>query len=289
MSPSISIIIVSWNVRDVLKENLHGLFSLSHSVSFEVIVVDNGSTDGTPAMLRSTFPQVEFIQNDLNRGFAFACNQGLKIARGMVLILFNPDMLVGEHVLDHTFQTLMQHKDIGVMGVKLVRKDGSLVSSIRRDPQFLDQLCILLKLPHLFPAIVNRYLAKDINADQSQTVEQIRGSFFAFRRDVMEKVGLLDEKNFFVWFEEVDYCIRVRQAGFRVWYSAEVSCIDLVGRAFHQQSIRLKQQRLSLSMARYFRKWHPAWQAMIIYCFRPFVILSGACADFFAYKSSLWK
>lgn len=289
MSPDVSIIIVSWNVHDLLKENLHRLFSLSHSVSFEVILVDNGSTDETSSMLRSTFSQVEFIQNDTNRGFAFACNQGLKIARGNILILFNPDMLMGEHVLDHTFHTLMQDKDIGVMGVKLMRKDGSLVSSIRRDPQLLDQLCILLKLPHLFPAIVNRYLAKNLDENRSQTVEQIRGSFFAFRRDVMEKVGLLDEKNFFVWFEEVDYCKRVRQVGFRVWYSAEVSCIDLVGRAFAQQSVRLKQQRLSLSMARYFRKWHPAWQAALIYAFRPFVIFGGACADLMNYKSSLWK
>jgi hypothetical protein len=170
-----------------------------------------------------------------------------------------------------------------------VRPDGSLVSSIRRDPSFLDQLFILLKLPHLFPAVINRYLATDINPNISQTVEQIRGSFFVFRRDVLERVGMLDAQNFFVWFEEVDYCKRVRQAGYRIWYSADVSCIDLVGQAFKQQSVRLKQSRLSLSMARYFRKWHPLWQTVIMYTLRPFVIASGAIIDTLRLRSHLWK
>ena len=146
MQPKLSLIIVSWNVREQLKENLSRLFSLQTRELFEVLVVDNGSHDGTATMIRRYFPHVHLIQNDANRGFAYACNQGLKMAKGEVLVLFNPDMLMGKGVIDHTYETLLAHKDIGVMGVKLVRPDSTTVTSVRRDPEFRDQLAILLKL-----------------------------------------------------------------------------------------------------------------------------------------------
>jgi GT2 family glycosyltransferase len=289
MQPKISLIIVSWNVREQLKDNLSRLFSLQTRDTFEVLVIDNGSGDGTPSMLRSYFPSVHLIHNDTNRGFAYACNQGLRMAKGEVLVLFNPDMVMGKGVIDHTFQTLMTQKDIGVMGVKLQRPDGTVVASVRRDPGFSNQLAILLKLPHLFPHVTDHYLAKDFDYTVSQNVEQVRGSYFAFRRDVMETVGMLDAENFFIWFEEVDFCRRVREAGWRIWYDASVCCTDLVGQSFKQQSSRVKQARFSLSLARYFRKWHPWWQAWTIFALRPVVILLGALADLVRVKSSLWK
>ncbi len=298
MQPKVSLIIVSWNVREQLKDNLSHLFSMQTREAFEVLVIDNGSSDGTATMIRTYFPSVHLIQNDANRGFAYACNQGLKMAKGEVLVLFNPDMMMGKDVVDHTYQTLTTHKDIGVMGVKLVRENarpddqvgrGSVVASVRRDPQFRDQLAILLKLPHLFPDVVNQYLAKDFDYNVSQNVDQVRGSFFAFRRDVMEKIGVLDAQTFFIWFEEVDFCKRVRQAGFRIWYDATVSCTDLIGQSFKQQSSRWKQTQFSLSMARYFAKWCPPWQAWIIYALRPLVIGIGALTDLVQIKSNLWK
>lgn len=289
MHPKVSIIIVSWNVREQLKDNLSRLFSLQTREPFEVIVIDNGSSDGTATMIRTYFPSVHLVQNDANRGFAYACNQGLKMAKGEVLVLFNPDMVMGKDVIDHTYDRLMAHRDIGVMGIKLTRPDGTIVASVRRDPAFKNQLAILLKLPHLFPHITDSYLAKDFDYSVSQDVDQVRGSFFAFRRDVMEKVGMLDAENFFIWFEEVDYCRRVRQAGFRIWYDASISCKDLVGQSFKQQPARLKQARFSKSMARYFAKWHPVWQAWIIYALRPVVIVMGALCDLIAVKSNLWK
>ncbi|MBI5794309.1 glycosyltransferase family 2 protein [Candidatus Uhrbacteria bacterium] len=289
MQPKVSLIIVSWNVCQQLRENLSRLFSLQTREPFEVLVIDNGSTDGTATMIRRSFPCVHLIQNDSNRGFAFACNQGLKMAKGEVLVLFNPDMLIGKGVLDHTYDTLMSQKDLGVMGVKLVRPDQSIVASVRRDPTLKDQLAILLKLPHFFPHLTDHYLAKDFDYSVSQNVEQVRGSFFAFRRDVMEKIGMLDAETFFIWFEEVDYCRRVRQAGYRVSYDASVSCTDLVGQSFKHQSARWKQTKFSLSMARYFRKWHPAWQSVVIYALRPLMICLGTISDLVHLRSRLWK
>ncbi|TAL51328.1 glycosyltransferase family 2 protein [Patescibacteria group bacterium] len=289
MTPDISIIIVSWNIRSALQKNLQGLFALPGHIPFEVLVIDNGSHDGTPSMIRQEFPKVDLIQNEHNRGFAYACNQGLRRARGRVFVLFNPDMLMGEGVLEHAYGTLMRRQDIGVLGVRLVRPDGTLVESVRRDPRLFDQLAILLKLPHLFPQVLNRYLAKDFDYTHSAEVEQVRGSFFAFRRDVYGRIGELDAQNFFIWFEEVDLCRRVREAGWKIWYSAEVSCVDLVGQAFSQQSMRLKQTRLSKSMANYFLKWHGVPQAAIIFALRPYVIGVAAIADLCRFRSSKWK
>ena len=276
--PQISLIIVSWNVREILKQNLARLFALPSAVTFEVLVVDNGSEDGSAKMVREEFPQVHLIQNDYNSGFSHACNQGLKRATGEVLVLFNPDMLMGEGVLEHTYQTLTRQKDIGVMGVKLLSNDGAVVESVRRDPGFADQLCVLMKVPHVLPKVVDHYLAKGFDYDTSQNVDQVRGSYFAFRRDVMEKIGMLDQA-FFVWFEEIDFCRRARAAGYRIWYSAEVSCIDLVGRAFKQIPARVKQFHFGNSMRTYFKKWHPRWQTLVIGGLLPLVVLLGLAHD----------
>ena len=279
--PVLSFVIVSWNVKEALARNLERLLSISSPTQTEVIVVDNGSHDGTAPMMRTRFPKTAFIQNDDNRGFAYACNQGLKLAKGEILVLLNPDMLLGKRVIEHTIETLKRRLDIGVMGVKLLKPDGTGVPSVRRDPQVLDQLAILLKAAKLFPSITNRYLATDFDYGQSQVVEQIRGSYFAFRRDVYEKVGELDTQRFFIWFEEVDYCRRVREAGCVIWYSADVSCTDLVGQSFKQQRLAIKQARFSRSMANYFLKWHPAWQGWLILALRPFVISAAWVVDRF--------
>ncbi len=280
--PQISLIIVSLNVRDLLRKNLDSIFSTDSACTFEVIVIDNGSEDKTARMVREDFPQVHLIQNDYNSGFAHACNQGLAVAQGDVLVLYNPDMLMGDGVLDHTWNTLTSRSEIGVLGVQLRKEDGSLVRSVRRDPGLQDQLAVLLKLPHLFPNVVKQYLAEDIDQRVSQEVEQLRGSYFAFRRDVMEKIGVLDEKNFFVWFEEVDFCKRVRAAGLKVWFSAEVFCTDLVGQTFKTQPTALKQARFSKSLANYFKKWHPRWQSVVITILRPLAIAAG-------YAHDLWR
>ncbi len=276
--PKISIVIVSLNVREILRANLNRLFALPNKYSFEVFLIDNGSTDGSARMVRDQFPPVQLIQNDYNSGFSHACNQGLRLAKGEVLVLFNPDMLMGEKVLEQTYDTLMGQKDIGVMGVRLMSPDGLVVQSVRNDPMFFDQMLILLKLARLFPQSQNRYLAKNFDYSKSQNVEQVRGSYFAFRREVMEKVGLLDEL-YFVWFEEVDFCRRVRKAGYRIWFDSNVYCTDIVGGYFKQVPARIKQYNFINSMRKYFAKWHPQWQSAIITILLPLAVLFGVIID----------
>lgn len=280
MKPKLSLIIVNWNVQDALRANLTQLERLRDEIDFEVFVVDNASSDGSTRMVRDEFKWVNLIMNDWNAGFAYACNQAMRYARGEVMVLLNPDMLVGEGTLTRTYEELMVHKDVGVMGVKLRQADGGPIASVRRDPSFKDQLAIVLKLPHVRKELpsVDRYLATDMDYGKTQDVEQVRGSYFAFRRDVMEAVGTFDER-FFLWFEEVDYCKRVREAGYCVRYVADVSCEDAVGQSFKQVSTAKKQAILTRSMAQYFGKHHAKHQALTFWALRPIAILLGVAHD----------
>ncbi len=275
----LSLVIVSLNVCDLLEANLAKLLELEDDVSREIIVVDNGSTDGSPKMVRERFPSVKLIQNDSNRGFAAACNQGLRIAKGEILVLLNPDMLVSAGTLIGTYEELVNDNEIGVLGAQLLKEDKSgVVKSVRRDPGFADQLAIVLKLVHIFPSLIDKYLYTDFDYSKSQDVPQVRGSYFAFRRDVYSTIGPLDER-FFVWFEEIDFCMRAREAGYKIRYSTDLECVDLVGRLFIQQPTYIKQHRFSRSMSQYFFKWHSWPKGAVLFALRPFAVATGLVVD----------
>ena len=277
-APQLSIIIVTWNVRALLEANLRRLFLLNTQHSFEVLVVDNGSHDGTVDMVRTQFPQVKLITNAWDAGFAGPNNQALRLAKGEVVILLNPDMLVEPGALDYTYETLMKDHQIGVMGIKLLGKDDKPINSVRRDPDVWSQLCILLKLPHLFPDVIKRYLYTDFDYQTTQDVDHVRGSFFAFRRALLETIGYLDEE-YHLWFEEVDYCKRARKEGLRIRYVADVSAHDFVGKGFEQMR-RLETQRIfTTSMLRYFWKWQPGWRALLLTAVRPLGLIAAWGAD----------
>ncbi len=277
-SPQLSVIIVSWNVRELLRANLQRLFSLTDTVTREVFVVDNDSHDGTAEMVRAEFPRVHLITNAWDAGFAGPNNQALRLARGEVVLLLNPDMLVEPGALDATYRVLTQDTGIGVMGIRLMGQDGQPIGSVRRDPDFWSQFIILLKLPHLFPRINRRYLYSDFDYTRTQDVEHVRGSFFAFRRALLETVGYLDER-YHLWFEEVDYCKRARAAGLRIRYVAEVSAHDYVGKGFAQMKHLEKQRIFTESMLRFFRKWHPFWQYAVLAILRPFALCASVLLD----------
>ncbi|MBI2476842.1 glycosyltransferase family 2 protein [Candidatus Uhrbacteria bacterium] len=274
----LSIITVNWNVKEALRENLARLFSLQDGVSREVIVVDNASHDGSIAMLREHFPNILLIENTWNAGFAYAVNQGLKVAQGRNILLLNPDMCVAEGALTKTVEVLERDTRVGVVGGSLTRVDGSRAPSVRRDPAWRDQLAILLKIPHVMPSIICAYRCEAFDYRVTQSVEQVRGSYFAFRKELIDVVGAFDE-GFFLWFEEVDFCKRVRRAGYRVEYHADIEAIDGVGRSFAQVSVARKQRMLSQSLLRYFRKWHPWWQTALVGVAAPVALTAGVCAD----------
>jgi len=276
--PNLSIVIVSWNVRELLRANLTRLFSVRCKYRFEVLVVDNGSHDGTAFMVRTQFPQVKLITNDWDAGFAGPNNQALRLAQGEVCLLLNPDMLVEEGALDVTYETLVQDKTIGVLGIKLLGQNGMPISNVRHYPDVWSQLAILLKVQHFAPSIVKHYMASDFDYTKSQDVDQVRGSFFAFRRELLQTVGYLDAR-YHIWFEEVDYCKQVRNAGLRIRYCAEATARDYVGKGMSQMRRLETQLIFTKSMIQYFKKWHPWWQATLLQLFRPVGVAAAVAAD----------
>ncbi|MFA6429860.1 MAG: glycosyltransferase family 2 protein [Patescibacteria group bacterium] len=278
-SPQVSIVIVTWNVRELLRANLARLFSLRENITFEVFVVDNGSNDGTAHMVRELFPQAHLITNDWDAGFAGPNNQALRLAKGEVCILLNPDMLVEEGALTRVYEKITQDRSIGVLGIKLVSKEGKPINSVRHYPDWWSQLLIILKAQHLFPSALKYYLWDGFDFDRSQDVDQVRGSFFVFRRELLETVGYLDEKSYHIWFEEVDYCRRVREKGLRIFHYADAQAHDYVGKGVSQMRRLETQLIFTKSMLNYFRKWHPRWQWWVLACARPIGLAAACVAD----------
>ncbi len=268
----ISIIIVSWNVKDKLRENLKAIFNSKINFKFEVFVVDNSSQDGSTEMVKNEFPKVKLIANSKNLGFAGANNQAIKMAQGEFVLLLNPDMKVFPDTLPSMLSWMKKNQQAGVAGCCLFDRFNDIVKHVRRFPTILNQAAIVLKLPHLFPGILNYYLFTDFDYSRAAKVDSVRGSFFMFRRKIIEKVGLLDER-YFLWFEEVDFCRRVKKAGLEVWYTPTAKCIDYVGQSFKQIPLGKTQKYFRNSMLLYFKKWRPYWQYLVLKIIWPLGII----------------
>gem|GEM_PF-231674 len=267
----LSIIIVNWNVRDILLQNLHELFQGNPDAQFEVIVIDNASTDGSVEAIRKAYPQVTLIANQANRGFAAAVNQGLERKSAGHVLLLNPDMRVDAGVLARVVHFLDAHPKVGVLSGKLINEEGKPMHHARRFPDVISQLAVLVKLPHLFPKLVDTYHGKDLDLEQAQSVDSVRGSFFAIQAQALERIGHFDE-GYFIWFEEVDFCRRAKAAGYDVYYAPDIIARDLIGKSFAKRNLYWKQKQFSASMIHYFKKWHPRWQSLLLQVVRPAVL-----------------
>jgi len=264
----LSVVIVSWKVKDKLKDNLSALFKSQGDFKFEVFVVDNNSEDGSIEMITGDFPQVNLIANLDNRGFAAANNQAIKLAQGNFILLLNPDMQVESNTLINILDWAKINSQATVTGCKLVDGQGEIVKQVRRFPKFFDQLAITLKLPHVFPSIIDKYLYSNFDYTKETKVDSIRGAFFLVNREAYKKISggnlpLLDER-YFIWFEEVDFCRSVYKLGGEVWYAPVASCRDYVGQSFKQVNRGQTQKYFSDSMIKYFQKWENGFETGIL-------------------------
>jgi len=269
----LSIIIVSYNVKEKLKKNLETLFTSRGDFSFEVFVVDNASIDGSSEMVEEFFPQVKLIKNDQNLGFAKANNLAINRAGGDFILLLNPDMQVFPETLIDSLIFAKKNNQAIVSSCLLVDSDNKIIKHIRRFPRLLDQLAIILKFPHVFPNIIRSYLYSDFDYNSAQKVDSVRGSFFMINKKSFQKISglrlpLLDER-YFVWFEEVDFCRQVYKMGGEVWFNPNAFCLDYVGQSFSLLKKGRAQKYFCNSMLKYFKKWHPAWQYYILKIFWP--------------------
>lgn len=281
----LSVVILNWNVGHLLRRCLASLFSQTAGITFEVIVVDNASSDDSPEMVRQEFPQAILIANDHNFGFAKGNNIGIRRTCGNTILLLNPDTEISGNTLGGVVRFLRDHPEAGLVGAEFLNPDGTHQPSVRRFPTLADQSLILLKLHRLLPRlrIIRWYLAADLDPMKTQAVDQIPGAFFGMPRETIERVGLLDER-FFIWFEDVDYCRRVWQSGKKVMYTPDIRITNQGGASFAQIASYKKQKMMNASMALYFRKWHSAAAWLVIQSLRPVSLLLAWFIGLTAYR-----
>jgi len=254
--PELSIVIVSWNVKELLQKCLDSIYKHQAKLRLEVIVVDNASTDNTIEMLKKDFPQTTVIANQKNLGFAAANNQGVLKSSSEFILVLNPDTEIVKDALSKMLEFMKKNHQIGIAGCKHLNPGWTLQPSVRRFPSFWPLFFILTKIAKIFPNIpvVYNYLAKDFNYKMTQPVDQVAGSFFLMRKKTLDEIGLFDE-NFFLWFEEVDLCKRAKDTDWQVWYNTEAEIIHHGGQSFNQR-MTLKKQKLFFQSAWYYYKKH---------------------------------
>lgn len=253
----LSIITVNFNDKENILGQIASVKTGAQGLEYEQIISDNGSTDGSAEEIKTKFPEIKIIENGKNLGFGEANNRAVKSAKGEFILFLNPDMLVLPETLKKAIDFMRARPDIGILGPKLIDEAGNFNknASPRRFPRVLDMIAVILKIPHIFPKVLDRYLYSDFNSEAEQQVDSVRGSFMLMRRDLIEKLGFAFDPRYFIWFEDVDTCREAKRLGYKVVYFPEISCIDKIGQSFKKLPLWKKQIWFAKNMIKYFKKW----------------------------------
>ena len=256
-SPTLSVIILSWNVRDLLRKCLASLPWDDPQV--EVIVVDAGSADGSAEAARQEFPRARLMAQTENLGYTRGNNLGLRAANGRYLLILNPDTEAIGDALAQMVAYMDAHPQVGVLGPRLIGADGATQSTRRRFPTLATAFLESTWLQPFAPrSLLRHYYAQDLPDDAISEVDWVMGAALLVRRQAYEQVGGFDE-GFFMYSEEVDWCRRMKAAGWQVVYFPPACIIHHEGRS-SEQVPAATHIRFNASKVRYFRKYH-GWLA----------------------------
>jgi len=268
-----SVVVVSFNTRDVLRECLQTLAQHADGVSYETIVVDNASRDGSADMVAAEFPDATLIRSDVNLGFAGANNRGFPFARGRYVVLLNSDAFLRPGALPRSVEKMDATPTVGLAGARLIGRDGSWQPSARMFPSVTNDLLTLSGLPAKYPR--SRFLGRVdrtwADPGEPAEVDWVPGAYSIIRRSVLEHLGYFDER-FFLYYEEVDLCRRIKAAGHTIWYWPDVEVVHIGGessKTVTRLTMSSRGAQLTLWRMRsallYYRKHHGArgaWKAM---------------------------
>lgn len=246
MMMKISVIIVSWNVKAFLLECIRSILLQRLTVPVEIIVVDNGSSDGSPEAVKKSFPNVQLICNKENYGFAKANNIGIKTSQGDYLFLINSDVIVHEGCFDKMISYMTTHPEIGILSPKIVDSKGQVQRSCMGYPSLWNTFSRAMALDSLFPKskLFGSQLLTYWGHNEIRSVEVINGCFWMLRRSAIEHVGLLDE-NFFIYGEDIDWCRRFYERGWKLVFFPDAKVTHYGGASSANAPARfyLEQQR----------------------------------------------
>jgi GT2 family glycosyltransferase len=262
----LSIIIVNYNSKANTDTCIRKILHYPIQGSYEIIVVDNYSTDGSMPYLKERWEnkdEVRFIDNPSNLGFGQACNKAIQSSQSQYIGILNPDIEVREHTITILLRYLNDHPEAGIVGPQLLYEDGTVQDSYRTFPNIFDIIIkrtVLKKIPTL-QRRMKRYLMWEKNKNTCEPVDWLVGAFWVMRRSAIEKTGLFDPR-FFLFFEDVDMCRRVRQAGYEIVYNPESRAThhhERLSAGGVKEVFSKKMIRIHIASAlKYFWKW--AWK-----------------------------
>jgi len=255
----LSVIIVNWNTKDLLCQCLDSLTQRVEGIEMEILVVDNGSTDGSVTAVRGNFPGVRLIENPGNMGFAKANNHALSISKGRYLLLLNPDTQVKDEAIERMLSFMNAHAKAGLVGAQLLNADGTKQNSIANFPSLATELLNKNLLRWLFP---EKFPGKERDYPGPIEVDSVIGACMLVRREVLEQVGLLDEV-YFLFLEETDWCYRMKKAGWKIYHIPQAEILHFQGKSAEAEKgkARIEYYR---SRYHYFRKNRGSFESSVL-------------------------
>ena len=254
----LSVIIVNYNVKHFLEQCLCSVQKAMRGIEAEVIVVDNASSDGSIEYLAAKFPNVQFVCNKENRGFAKACNEGLELTKGKYILFLNPDTIVPEDCFLRCIEFLASHTEAGALGTKMIDGSGKFLKESKRSfPSPLTSLYKLFGLSTVFPRskTFSKYHLGNLNENETHEVDVLAGAFLMVKKEVIDKIGGFDEI-FFMYGEDVDLSYRIQKAGYKNYYFADSSIIHFKGESSRKGSlnyVRMFYKAMSIFVRRHYK------------------------------------
>jgi GT2 family glycosyltransferase len=252
----LSIVILCWNDLDVIGNCLRSIYAGTHSTQFEVIVSDNGSTDGGVDFIRQNYSEVRVVENHANLGFSKGNNVGIRGSRGELVLILNPDTIIPEGALDKWVRFIDQHPEAGAFGCRILNPNGTFQGIPRPFPTLLGLWIAALFLRPF--AVLSKKFVSDVyvgwKGESEKVVDWVCGACFIVRGDLVRKLGGFDEQ-FVYQFEETDLCRRIWKAGYRIVYTPEVTITHLGGQSTKEYPLPFELERYR-NAYRYFYKYY---------------------------------
>ena len=253
----ISIIIVSYNVKDYIKKCIQSIMKFSTNTSYEIIIIDNNSKDGSKEMLKKNLSnKINLIFNSENLGFAKAVNIGLRHSKGDFVLLVNPDTVFIENIAYKLKKYIQENRKVGIVGCKVLNKDQTFQISSRRNFPYLHSLMFkLIGLSKCFPKnkFISSYNMTYLNENIISKNISISGACMMFQKKMIKNIGLFDER-FFLYFEDTDFCLRAIKAGYKVVYYPEAQIVHHKG-ASSKKNIADAKNYFDQSLLKFFKKY----------------------------------
>lgn len=240
----VSIVIVGWNVRDLLRNCLDSVYKQTNGITFEVIYVDNASQDGSIEMVKEHFPETIIISNTTNKGFVKANNQGFEIAKGRYVLLLNSDTVILDNAIARTVAFADAHPEAAAAGCRILNPDRTLQPvTCFMFPSILNMILSSLYLYKIFPK--NKFFGRELmtwwDKNEISEVDVVTGCYMLVRREAMEQVGVLDER-YFIYAEETDWCYRFKESGWKVLFTPEAEIIHYGGQTTKKVAAKFRLQ-----------------------------------------------